>query len=230
MDNKKFLQYCLDNLDLDEEDQFEEYFSCISLCAINAIFSINTRYEAVLNAIDRFCRHFKLDIAHSVNGQIPPIKKQKSVSQIYNLLKGIDVNVLASDIFQNRQRTSTANGILKADASVRFIKIIKDFGVEYYQDIHKINCNDTFESCIKAIPGQSSGTSLKYFFMLTGSKDQIKPDRMILGFIKDATGQTTTPDDALKLIRQTVVDLKKLGYKNLNARHLDNLIWNYQRT
>ncbi|MBU1977476.1 MAG: hypothetical protein KKA62_05995 [Nanoarchaeota archaeon] len=227
--NEKFLKYCIDNLNLNEEDQFEKYFSCVPLCVINAIFSINTKYEAVENAIDRFCRHFKLEIAHTIDGQIPSINKQKSVSDIYKLIKDIDVNILATDIFQNRQRTSTSNGILKSDASIRFIKILKDFGVEYYQDIHKLFNNDTFEDCIKRIPGQSSGISLKYFFMLTGSKDQIKPDRMVLSFIKDAIGLTLTPVEALDLVRHTVEDLKKKGYEKINARHLDNLIWNYQR-
>jgi hypothetical protein len=229
MDNKKFLKYCIDNLELDEADQFEDYFSSAAFCVMNSIFSINTKYEAVLNALNRFCKHFDLTLAHNVNGQIPPIKKQKSVSEIYNLIKDIDVNSLAADIFQNRQRTSTTNGILKADACVRFLKIVKDFDVEYYQDVPKLIDNETFEDCIKRIPGQNSGTSLKYFFMLTGSKDQIKPDRMVLGFIKDATGLTLSASDALTLVRQTVEDLKKKGYKHLSARHLDNLIWNYQR-
>lgn len=229
MDNKKFLKYCIENLELNEVDQFENYFSCVPFCAINSIFSINTKYEAVLNALNRFCNHFDLTLSHNVNGQIPPIGKQKSISEIYNLIKDIDVNILAAEIFQNRQRTSTTSGILKADASVRFLKILNDFGIEYYQDIPRLTSNETFEECIKRIPGQSSGTSLKYFFMLTGSKDQIKPDRMILGFIKDAIGLKLSANDALTLIRQTVEDLKMQGYSNLSARHLDNLIWNYQR-
>ncbi|MCG9900892.1 MAG: hypothetical protein MH132_12880 [Hydrotalea sp.] len=163
MDNKKFLKYCIDNLELDEADQFEDYFSSVPFCVMNSIFSINTKYEAVLNALNRFCKHFDLTLAHNVHGQIPPIEMQKFVSEIYNLIKDIDVNSLAADIFKNRQRTSTTNGILKADACVRFLKIIKGFGVEYYQDVPRLIDNETFEDCIKRIPGQSSGTSLKYF-------------------------------------------------------------------
>jgi hypothetical protein len=229
MENKIFLKYCLDNLDLNEPDQFEEYFTSVPLCAINAIFSINTKYEAVINALNRFCDHFALELLHPIKGQIPSANRQTTVSEIYHLIKDIKPETLASDIFKNRQRTSTKNGILKADASLRFIKILKDFGVEKYQDIHKVFDNETFEGCIKEIPGQSSGTSLKYFFMLTGSKDLIKPDRMILGFIKDVTGLTLQSNEALSLIRQTVEDLKKKGYIDLSARHLDNLIWNFQR-
>jgi hypothetical protein len=141
----------------------------------------------------------------------------------------MDSNHLAIHIFQNKQRTSPKNGILKAEACVQFLKVLKDFGVEYYNDAPRLLGNETFEDCIKRIPGQRSGVALKYFFMLTGSKDQIKPDRMVLGFIKDATGLSLSATEALSLIQQTVEGLKKKGYFHLNERYLDNLIWNYQR-
>jgi hypothetical protein len=112
---------------------------------------------------------------------------------------------------------------------MRFMKTLKDYNVEYFQDIPKLILNESFEASIKDIPGQKSGISLKYFFMLTGSKDLIKPDRMILSFINDATGLAYNPSEALLLIRETVKDLQKKGYIKINARHLDNLIWNYQR-
>lgn len=228
--NKKFLEYCLNNLDLNGSDNFEVYFSCVAICVINAIFSINTKYEAVINVINRFCNHFRIEIHSPIKGKIPLVNKQKTISEIYNLIKDIPSITLAEDIFKNKQRTSTKNGILKAEASLHFIKILKDFGVETYQDISKIYNNEEFKNQIKLIPGQRSEISLKYFFMLTGSTDQIKPDRMILGFIKDALGLKLLPDKALSLIQQTVNDLKKKGYKHLTARHLDNLIWNFQRS
>lgn len=229
MNDKKFLKYCIDNLDLEKPDGFSTYYSSVALCVINAIFSINTKYEAVQNTITRFCDYFDLEINYSKKGQIPPAEKQNTVSEIYDLIKDIKPEALAAEIFNNRQRTSTSNGILKADACLRFIKIVKDFGVETFQDIYKLHDNDTFEGCIKLIPGQKSGISLKYFFMLTGSKDKIKPDRMILRFIKDAIGIEPTENEALILISKAVEELKKLGYVKMNARHLDNLIWNYQR-
>ena len=230
MVNKKFLTYCTDNLKLEEPDQFNDYFSCVGICAMNAVFSINTKYEAVTNALNRFCSHFNLKLIHSKNGEIPSRNAQKTVTHIYELIKDVNVNNLAKDIFNNRQRTSTTNGILKADASVRFLKILKDFGVDYYQDVPRLINNGTFESCIKEIPGHKSGVSLKYFFMLTGSKDLIKPDRMVLGFIKDAIDVKMSQQESHDLITETVAELRKRRkYSHLSARHLDNLIWNFQR-
>ena len=52
-----FVKYCIQNLDFEEPDQFEDYFSCVPLCAINAVYSINTKYVAVENAVQRFCNY-----------------------------------------------------------------------------------------------------------------------------------------------------------------------------
>jgi len=224
-----FLKYCIENLDLSKPDEFNNYFSSVPICVINSIYSINTKYEAVLNVIDRYSKYYDIKPTYSVIGRIPPKEKQRSVSEVYDLFKDNSYKFLAEKVFKNKQRTSTKNGILKSEAVVRFLKILKDFRIEYYQDVPLLFQNGTFEDCIKRIPGQKSGISLKYFFMLTGSKNLIKPDRMVLSFIKDATNLKLSKSEALTLIKKTVKSLKKSGYINLTARHLDNLIWNYQR-
>jgi hypothetical protein len=225
----RFLKYCLENLDLGQPDQCERYYSSVALCAFDALYSINTKYEAVEKALARFCEHFDLESRYSKKGRIPPIEAQISVSEIYARIRDLRPERLAEDIFINRQRTSPTNGILKADACLRFSKVLVAFRVEYYQDVSNACGNVDFEKSVKGIPGQRSGVSLKYFYMLTGSKNEIKPDRMVLSFITDGTGRNLSCDEALVLVRTTVDALKVKGYDHLNARYLDNLIWNYQR-
>lgn len=101
----------------------------------------------------------------------------------------LGVNGMAKQVYQNRQRTSTRNGILKAEAILRFAQITHEYGVEYLQDVEKILGNAEFEAEITHIPGQRSGISLRYFYMLAGSEDFIKPDRMINRFVCEATGK-----------------------------------------
>ena len=222
-----FVKYCIQNLDFEEPDQFEDYFSCVPLCAINAVYSINTKYVAVENAVQRFCNYFDIEKGHTRRGQIPPKRNQKTVSEIYKLIKDIKPQTLASKIFENRQRTSPTNGILKSDASVRFIKTLKDFDVETFQDIRKVYNNAAFHNKIKEIPGQKSGISLRYFFMTTGTKNQIKPDRWIIRCIENATGLIVSTDEAFLIVENAVKILRQKGYPNLSERHLDNLMWNH---
>lgn len=46
-----------------------------------------------------------------------------------------------------------------------------------------------FEAEITQIPCQRSGISLRYLYMLAGSEEFIKPDRMINRFVYEATGK-----------------------------------------
>jgi len=230
MENQKFVKYCIDNLDLTQPDSFENYFASVPICAINAIYSINTKYQAVLNVIENFCNFYGYENMNTKKGEIPKLTGQPKVSEVYQKLKKHSFNELSEKVFCNRQRTSTTNGILKAEAVMKFLKILKDFKIETFQDVPKILLDENFELKVKEIEGQKSGVSLKYFFMLTGSKDQIKPDRMIIGFIKDAIGKLYNGKQALELINFTVKELRKQGFSNLTARHLDNIIWNFQRS
>ena len=135
---------------------------------------------------------------------------------------------LAIEVFRNRQRTSTKNGILKAEAVVRFLEVLKKSGVEYFQDVDKIVADEYFEFQIKKIPGQSSGIALKYFFMLAGRNEFIKPDRMIIRFLQSVTGKTHTLAECQSILTGVTEQLKASGYV-VSPKELDNLIWNYQR-
>ena len=46
---------------------------------------------------------------------------------------------------------------------------------------------------MRAIPGQRSGISLTYFFMLAGSDDLVKPDRMLGRFLRGCLSHEVGP-------------------------------------
>lgn len=134
---------------------------------------------------------------------------------------------MAENVYKNKQRTSTRGGILKSEAVLNFSKVLLSFDVNYFQDVHKIINDVNFENAIKQIPGQSSGISLSYFYMLAGSEYEIKPDRMIQRFIQCATGKFHTPDECKHIII-AVCNILSQDHL-LTPRLLDYLIWSYQR-
>lgn len=84
-------------------------------------------------------------------------------------------------------------------------------------------------SAIRAIPGQSSGISLKYFLMLAGYDGAIKPDRMVVRFVADALGRdVVTPDFAETLVLSALKVLSS-QVPGLTATMLDYGIWLHQR-
>ena len=223
-----FTQFCRKHLELDEIELNNEYgYSSIPLSVIDAVFSIGVRYSSVQNTISKFCKFF--DIPKFNGGKVPDPKEQLSISEFLKIYAQYGVAGMTEKVYRNKQRTSTRNGILKSEAVFKFSKILKDFGVEYVQDIDKILGNNGFEAEIKRIPGQRSGISLRYFYMLIGSEDFIKPDRMINRFVYSATGKAFGVEETTELLRKTCEILVK-EYPSLTPRRLDNVIWKYQRT
>lgn len=143
-------------------------------------------------------------------------------------MEQVSVKELTENIYKNRQRTSTRNGILKSEAVIKFLKILQKYEVNKLSDVYKIFSSKEFEIDIKEIPGQKSGISLTYFFMLAGSDDLIKPDRMIIRFLESISGKIVSLTDCQIILAEVSKNLQKNGF-DITPKKLDNLIWNYQR-
>lgn len=223
-------RYCILHLpDINDKILGDEYYySSLPLCVIDSVFSIGVRYEGVKNTIRKVCDYFEIDSRARRKGTLPKPEDQISVSSFLELLSDQPSDALAEKVYQNRQRTSVKNGILKAEAVTLFLKVLKDFGVESFQDVPRLINNNSFEFCIRHIPGQRSGISLKYFFMLAGSDDLIKPDRMIVRFLEQATGTRFKLDQCQTILSGVARELKQKGVQ-VTPKLLDNMIWNYQR-
>jgi hypothetical protein len=199
----------------------DEYnYGHLPLCVIDAVFSIGVKYESVQNVIKRFCVHYKIDRLSKQN--------ELTTTNVLDLIERISIVELTENVFQNRQRTSTKNGILKSEAVILFFRVLQRFNVETLGDVENIIVNERFEKEIKEIPGQQSGISLKYFFMLAGSDDFIKPDRMILRFLENIVGAKLSLSNCQLILSTVALRLRKRGF-NITPKKLDNLIWNYQR-
>jgi hypothetical protein len=101
-------------------------------------------------------------------------------------------------------------------------------GANYLQDVQEIMGNAAFEAEIARIPGQSSGLSTRYFYMLAGDENFIKPDRMIRRFIDSAIHRELSFDECQELLVSAHAELVR-EYPPLTPRSLDHQIWLYQR-
>jgi len=210
------------------------FFNHLSLCVIDAVWSLGVRYKGVQNVVNRYCNQRKLEPyrekALRENSIYPEKSKQESISDFLEYLNQFTSEKLADDIFKNHQRTSSKNGILKAEAIVQFAEVLSNHNVNYFQDINdtKLADNKEFEREIKAISGQTYGTSLDYFFMLCGDENRIKNDRQIQRFLAEPIrrNQSISNEEALDAFQRI---LKVLNDERIQSvRHLDNIVWEYQ--
>lgn len=219
--------HCKSKLNFTELLANSQSYQHLPACVVDTVFSIGARYTSTSNTVVRFCTQLSLPV-FGVNTR-PPISKQFSISDFLKLYEMYDADTLAQTLYQNRQRTSTCNGILKAKAAQEFGQVLQANHVEYLQDVDKIVGQAAFERAIQQIPGQRSGISLRYFYILVGSSEHVKPDRMVMRFLFAATGCSVGVAEAENNIRQACTILRQ-EYPELTPALLDNMIWRYQQS
>ncbi len=228
-DGRRVAQSALTLLPLDGAALDREYhYNSLSLCVIDAVFSIGVRYEGVRAVVRRYCEYFGLEEYRPDQSAVPAKASQEALSGLVRHYDDLGLERMTGEVFVNRQRTSTRSGILKAEAVLKFAGALRSHGIDYLQDVGDTLPSAALQRAIGAIPGQGSGISLQYCWMLAGSDELIKPDRMVLRFLEDSLGRPVGAEEALNLVAGAVAELKA-RYPAMTPRLLDHKIWEYQR-
>ena len=220
-----YIRRTLTDLNSPPSDAAYEYASA-PLCVIDAVFSIGVRYESTERTVTDFCRRYGWQ--RDGRGRTP----EHTITDFLRILQPLENRweQMADAVFRNRQRTSTRSGILKAEATYRFAKTLRQFGIETFADVLKSGLRNDLREAIKTIPGQGSGLSYAYFLILAGNQDGVKPDRMVTRFVANALGvRSVAPELAEELVRKASTMLRP-DFPALVPSSLDNKIWKYQRT
>ena len=221
-------EFCRSRLNLSEsvKEQGDPY-QCVPVCVIDAVFSIGVRYSSTEAVVRRFCTYF--DIPYSGPNRRPQIEDQLSLKNFLDIYDEYGIERMTREVYQNRQRTSSRGGILKSDAVLQFSQVLSRHTVNYLQDVDLVVGKQSLEFDIMQIPGQRSGISLRYFYMLIGNENFIKPDRMIRRFLYSALGRHLTFNDCHDAVVGAQILLVN-DYHDLTPKSLDHLIWLYERS
>ncbi|WP_395144557.1 hypothetical protein [Armatimonas sp.] len=214
--------FCQEHLNLGSIVRLgDEYaYPHLPLCFLDAVWSIGVRYQGVQGVVKRYEKWAGLGQPSSVHTTAEFLEKLSSYS----------AEQASVTIFANRQRTSTRGGILKAEAVVRFARVLDELGIQTFEDL--VQQDDKLplvETKIRQIPGQTSGLSWRYFLMLAGASHLTKPDRQVLCFFKTATSKNFSTESAQALLVAVCEQLRS-QCPLISPRELDHLIWQYQRT
>lgn len=218
-DIEKFVNYCKNNLDLTQKPP--QGYQSVPLSALDAVFSIGIRYTTVCNIIERFCNKIELDWRTS----------KVTTSEVIAKIETVEMNTLTTE-YLSANRTSSKNGILKAEAYRQALYVLKANKIESCSDVVQEANDNTFESAFKAIPGQGSGVSLKYFYMLCGNEGLVKPDRHIIRFVSMALNRPTLTNQELKeipMLFENACQIFRKEHPCITPRRLDYIIWSFMR-
>ncbi len=165
------------------------YPRSLALCVLDSIWSIGINYDRhVVPVLNRY------RTLSTASGRHPSCDSPCDLSTTIAQAGGPES--FAKSV-GSRHRTSSVNGILKADAVDQAARLLCSSGIITNAELAARKAE--VKPGWRRIRGQGSGVSWRYFLMLAGV-DGIKPDRMIHRFIADATGAVVTNEKAVELL------------------------------
>ena len=196
------------------------YRGSLALCVMDSIFSLGIRYETVERVLGGYLK------ARGFRGIEDA---QLCTDRPVDLLEWFDSPTGCSgssdrfaEIVGNRNRTSSVNGILKAEAVVQACNLLSSIDVNTPKTLIS-RAEELQSKWLREIKGQSSGISWRYMLMLAGLSG-VKPDRMVYRFMKRmGVGGDVSPEDFVQAI------VRRINLSGVDATAVDHQIWLLQR-
>lgn len=133
----------------------------------------------------------------------------------------------------NRQLTSTRNGPLKAAVALQQARLLQSFDVTNLADAQNLlkaqEQTHPVDEALRVLPGEGQyGIRRGYFWMLVGDDDRVKPDRMVLRWLRAHGADLRSPAHAADLLSKISAHLTASG-RPVSAWEVDHAIWLSQR-
>lgn len=205
----------------------DEYrYASVPLCIIDAVFSLGVKYTQVENVVTNFCGWSGWSRVRP-SGSLPSETEQAGMTVSDFLALRSRESDFANNVFRNHGRAFQRKyAPYKADVVFEFAEVLQRAGVETLQSAQAHAADMELDAALRALAGQSAGTAVSYFFMLTGSDDLVKPDRMLTRFTNAHLGKPLNrPLSASGLQELFRATAPLLG---VTPRELDHAVWGRQ--
>ncbi|WP_218122237.1 hypothetical protein [Blastococcus aurantiacus] len=198
-------------------------WSSLSACVLDAVWSIGARYNAVVGPLVHRV------LSEGASGPLltpgPPVEDVYPLDRFADRFP--DEEALLA-VAQNRQRTSTRNGITKAQAVLGYVRVLRDHGVD---DIAAANVAmssppllASLDKGLYRIRGEGKyGIRRGYFWMLCGDDARVKPDRMVLRWLEPHG--VRDPHVAQQLLIDVAAFMTREGSTPVTPWEVDHAIW-----
>ncbi|GJO06744.1 hypothetical protein NJB18091_48340 [Mycobacterium marinum] len=206
----------------------ERRWVSLSLAIVDAVWSIGANYDKVVVPLVRNKLATTLGVDQPTMPATDPIG-----DDLLPVTRLTELSVEDLTALTNRQRTSTRNGIRKADAVLRHARMFAEHrvttmseAIALFDDMTRF---DALDRALRQIPGEgSAGIRRGYLWMVIGRDDMIKPDRMVLRWLSHHD-VFVDPGGARRIVEQLIPIVgQKLG-RPVSAWEIDHSIWNAGR-
>jgi hypothetical protein len=197
---------------------------------LDAVFSIGARYSSTTRTVRTYASlqglEHVLEPAAAVAGGAYA-ESEEPVTDLRDHIAARGPDGFAAEV-RNRQRTSPRGGVLKAQAVHDFAEVLAKHGVARLADVGEVLAAPArlapLEADLARVPGHgTAGVRVSYLWMLAGDDVHIKPDRMVLSWLRGVLGHTVSPPEATVLLTEAAAEL------GVTPWQLDHAVWNHQR-
>ena len=202
----------------------EYSYGSVPLCIVDSVFSIQSRYPTTQATVRRWAAYANWPLLKG------SLTDEHTVSDFLEKMAGLDAENLASNIFQNRQRTSSTSGILKSQAVREFAEALVQEKLERFSDFEDRSRLGRAETLIRKIKGQGSGVTWKYFLMMAGGDEFIKPDTWICRYVARVTSRVRVDAPEAEALLLAAIAIIKTLRPEITPRQIDHAIWNSERS
>ena len=189
------------------------YPDSLALCAIDSVYSLQSRYTATVNVLDRYRAYRR--------GQGGDPDKDGIPELLAAMQEAGGPTAAADHLFQNRANAPGTRR-LKSDALAEAVARLADIGVETTTHLRSADTSQARRAW--QVKGLGS-VSWDYLLMLSGAQG-VKADTRVRQFVTTAVGESVlVSKDRAK--RAAKLAAERLGS---TQRAFDHAIWQYQRT
>lgn len=199
-----------------------------ALCVIDAVFSINAHYERhTVPTCYRYVKWAGLPKPLVDSAQLP-VPDEQPLGAFVTHIQMQGEAAFSAQVLENRQRTrANLTAPLKVEAARRYAEILVAHGVETLADANVLLAEPdrlkVVEQSLANVAGHGSGARLAYLWMLLGDDSRIKPDRMVLRWLRGVLNREVTTHEAIQLLTEAAVRLGCTPWE------VDHAIWEHQR-
>ena len=159
-------------------------WTSLSYCVLDAVWSISNRYDKIVVPLVRRVAEANHDRSPVADAGTDLPADPLPLPTLLTRYPTAD----ALRVVTNAQRTSTKNGIPKTEAALQYAGVLVEHGVtDLAAAVHLMTDLERWEAvdhALARIRGDGNGgVRRSYLWMLAGSDDLIKPDRMVLRWL-----------------------------------------------
>lgn len=204
-------------------------WTSLSYCIVDAVWSIGSDYDDVVVRMVKNVAAVFGDASPTIPAQsvlpVDPVPLKRFLDRFQQTDELLE--------FTNHQLTSTRNGSPKAAVVRQYALRLQAANIDTLADARELLNDPTgvaeVDRTLKGFPGDGQyGIRRGYLWMLVGDDNQVKPDRMILRWLRTQGSEAGNPAAAAALLRDVAEYLSANG-RPTSAWEVDHAIWLTQK-